>query len=441
MQPPSTRFSTDVALTLGVRLGSAVLLVFFRFFLAVFLGPAGQGQYYVFLQSALLFAMIWSMGLGHSAIYFTNKLKLESDRRKIPLGTYHLSFLIATLFTLGSYFVLQKNLFGLGDKVPDEFLLLVLLGALILTLYHNGQSVLLAIHRNRLYVLLAFVTAILQVVVFLLFMSVGIQGPRSAMGAYCVAVALVVLAGYVSTVTTTGTEPALFGPEMKARLRFGVQAALSSVLSVLIYRIDFFLVARMLGDTSSGQYSVAEMMSEVIWFIPDAIATMLLPRMARLDSADERREGVAVIRHSLWITLAASVILPAAVFIFVSTLGNAYHSSFLPFVLLLPGIWTMSIGKVAFSLLIVRKDLFFANGCLLATLLLNGILTFFTIPHWGLHGAAASSSIALTVGSALVLGRYLRISGASLKSATILQKTDILEFRKILARVPLFGKK
>lgn len=427
-----TRFSSDVAFAFAARVGSAVLLVCFRFFLALFLGPTDQGAYYAFLQGALLFAMIWTLGLGQSAIYFSNKLEHQQKTNAVAIGTYHLSAICALAFGTVFYVLFSAAPWFSVFGIDRGLLPFVLIGAVLLTLYHNGQSILLAIHRNRHYALLAVVATALQIAIFLLLIRSGIQGKEGAILAYCSAMALVSFAGYLITVRTPGVGFSLIGPHVRGRFAFGIQASVAAVLSVLIYRVDFFLLSKMMGESAAGHYSVAEMMSEIVWFIPDAVATILLPRAAGFQPDQQRVAGAGAIRNSLWISLVAVVVMPAVAFAFVTSFGTSYRPSFTPFLVLLPGIWAMSVGKVAFVLLMARKDLKMANFILLLTLAMCGALTAVTVPILGLLGAALSSTIALFLGSTLIVMRFAGLSRSCPSELLIPRKEDFEMYRKFL---------
>ena len=151
------------------------------------------------------------------------------------------------------------------------------------------------------------------------------------------------------------------------------------------------------GARQVGLYSVGTALAEVVWFITNAAAVVLAPRVASADASEADRLTEAVARVVGLLTVSAAILLAIfAPLIVVLFFGSAFAESAWAVWLLLPGIVTFSISRILSMYLLGRNrlkvDLAAASVGLVVTLALD----FALIPHFGFRGAAVASSIAYT---------------------------------------------
>ena len=70
-------------------------------------------------------------------------------------------------------------------------------------------------------------------------------------------------------------------PVLKAQVKFGVQGQAGNILQLLNYRLDKYIALAFVGTTGVGIYAIAVGVTESIWFISNAVAVVLVPRLTR----------------------------------------------------------------------------------------------------------------------------------------------------------------
>jgi O-antigen/teichoic acid export membrane protein len=190
-------------------------------------------------------------------------------------------------------------------------------------------------------------------------------------------------------------------------VRYGVRAWLGGLAHLLNARVDQVLLGLLATQAALGTYAVAVNASEVLFYLPSAVGTALLPAVARAGVATGVERTLRVFRVVMIITLAAvavaalvgPVLLPVV-------FGGDYHGSVEPFLFLLPS----AIGFVASA---VFSNALLASGAPalsslgpVVSLTIGVALDLILIPKHGAAGAAIAASAALLCGGAAAAIAY-----------------------------------
>lgn len=244
------------------------------------------------------------------------------------------------------------------------------------------------------------------------FMIAGATGVVAA-GADVLSLMAVVAAGALATVAvqgatlrarrTDGPRPGFPPIHLGPLLASGLRTHAGTVIQSLAYRVDFFVIAALLGSAELGVYSVSVMLVQVLWFTPDALGMSLLQRTASQEpgrsSASELRSAFA--RGGVATVLGAVLVATTAWLFLAPVFGEGFRSAYEPLLILLPGAIALSYWKLAVTYLFARGyDLSKTVGAGVAATLSVG-LDFLLIPRYGLNGAAAAASVGY-VGAALL---------------------------------------
>jgi O-antigen/teichoic acid export membrane protein len=194
-------------------------------------------------------------------------------------------------------------------------------------------------------------------------------------------------------------------------LRFGVRAWGGGVSQLLNARLDQILLGVIASEAALGLYAVAVNAAEMLLFVPAAIATSLLPAVAREHDPTPRRT-MRTFRSALVLTLS-SIAAAAALgwFLIPLVFGARFEDSVGPFLWLLPG----PVGYTALS--IFSSSLLASSAPGLASLSIGTalgtglILDLALIPAFGASGAAAAASAAFLVGGATSAVLYRHVTG------------------------------
>lgn len=214
----------------------------------------------------------------------------------------------------------------------------------------------------------------------------------------------------VALLSAAASETGWTRPDMgvlRDSVRFGARAWIGSLSRLLNARTDQIIIGIISTEAVLGVYAVSVNASEVLYYLPSAVATALLPAIAAAEPATRLERTLRVYRAILLLTLAMIVVAAAlGPLLLPLVFGDAYRPAVVPFLLLLPsavGFATMSVfaGSSLASLAPGRSSL----GPL-AALVCQTTLDFVLIPPAGASGAAIAASVALLVGGAVAVFLY-----------------------------------
>jgi O-antigen/teichoic acid export membrane protein len=180
------------------------------------------------------------------------------------------------------------------------------------------------------------------------------------------------------------------------------------------YRADTYIIqALMLPARSLGNYSVAVTMAELVFYVPDSITTIFLPRVAGSTPEDSNRLVGRVGRLTTLLTVGLALSLIPVAYIGIHVVLPQFVDCLLAFVVLLPGVVSLSVAKVMTSYVNGRGHPgLVAIGTIAATVL-NVALNLVLIPMFGIVGAALASLISYTFQAGVALIFASRLSGQS----------------------------
>ena len=195
-------------------------------------------------------------------------------------------------------------------------------------------------------------------------------------------------------------------------VRFGARAWAGGVSQLLNARVDQILVGLIASEAVLGFYAVAVNCAEILLFMPSAIATSLLPAIAREHDVTTVERTLRSFRSASVLTLGSIAVAFAVGWLLIPLVfGPDFSDSVQPFMWLLPGaLGYTALSIFSSSLLASRAPGLSSLGS--ATALGAGLaLDLALIPVLGAAGAAAAASAAFLAGGLIVAFLYRRISG------------------------------
>lgn len=180
----------------------------------------------------------------------------------------------------------------------------------------------------------------------------------------------------------------------KENLKYGVKAYIACLFSYLILKVDVLMINHLRGSESTGIYSLAVSLSDILYMVSSSVGLIAFPEFGRTVCMLEKHKLLKEILRkmnillSLLLCLAAVVIRPVVQIAY----GSLYIESVPVFLILLPGVWAMSNVTILnnFYASINKTEVsIFAGMIGLAT---NVILNIFWIVQYGIIGAALAST-------------------------------------------------
>ena len=208
-------------------------------------------------------------------------------------------------------------------------------------------------------------------------------------------------------------------------VRYGARAWLGGLAHLLNARVDQVLLGLLASQAALGAYAVAVNASEVLFYLPSAVASALLPAVARGGGAAGVERTLRVFRVVILLTaVAVGVAATLGPVLLPLIFGAAYRGAVEPFLWLLPS----AIGFVASA---VFSNALLASGAPalsslgpVISLTVGVTLDLLLIPQLGASGAAIAASAALLCGGTAAAVAYGVRSGLR-PAALIPRRADV----------------
>jgi len=220
-------------------------------------------------------------------------------------------------------------------------------------------------------------------------------------------------------------------------VRYSLVSLTANVVFFLVYRIDYWFVEKYCSSEELGNYIQVSKLGQMLLIVPSIIASVVFPHTAA--SAMDRTEMTDNIMRIGRITTVLYLILFLLIFflgkwLFPFVFGPTFQQMFIPFLLLLPGIWALSNLYILSAYFAgVNRVKVNVQGAAIALLIIF-IADFIFIRRYGMVAAAIISSSGYAVNfiySFLILKREHKVSIAQYWS---INKEDITWLRNIIHR-------
>jgi O-antigen/teichoic acid export membrane protein len=185
---------------------------------------------------------------------------------------------------------------------------------------------------------------------------------------------------------------------------YGLRSQAGTLALMLAYRSDLFLVDHALGPVSTGVYSVALTLSEVLRGVPETSQALVLSRAVKADLAAYVETAA---RRAALVTTGAGVLLAAASHLIVPLVfGRPYAEASVAFACLVPGVIGLAVSYTISPLLFLQGQVMVSAAAALAALAALWTLGLYGPGTMSLVKIATASSVAYWV-LALVQIAYL----------------------------------
>jgi len=396
--------------------------------LARVLGPAGRGSVAFITVTALVTARVAKVGLGQStSVLAAQRPSARAMLLSNLLGFSLLTSLVAGALVVGGLYLLDAEPAGL----TRTHLAILMAGIVAASLVDDNfligcgrlrQAAAISASGGWLY---AGALAVALATVGLTVDSAAVAWVAAHL-AWAAVLAIVGL-------RTAGARPP--SPRLLAEsVRFGARAWLGGVSLLLNARLDQILVGVIASEVALGLYAVAVNGAEILLFLPTAIATSLLPAVAREQEATSADRTLRTFRSAVVLTLGSIASAAAVGWLLIPLVfGADFRDAVQPFMWLLPGaLGYTALSIFSNSLLASRAPGLSSMGS--AAALGAGLaLDVALIPSFGASGAAAAASAAFLAGGALAAALYRRTARFGWREV-VPTREDLAFLRLVAAR-------
>ncbi|MFH1005893.1 MAG: polysaccharide biosynthesis C-terminal domain-containing protein [Candidatus Latescibacterota bacterium] len=417
------------------------------------LGPAGKGRFTLLSTTVQLLVVVFGEALGRSNPYFVGR----NPEKLGALSANTICYGLAAYFFLSGIFVGGAHFSIWPDPGGSSLLWLLVFWVVCATVLFRGlNSLFLGLERMKVYNALPVFFALAYLIGNAIALKGLDGGVAGVMISWLIAAILTfslaiwflrrVLHGHSDSVQTTawvqqeGDEiPSSHRPFGLSAdftwspdrllfvhsMRFGLKAMLISLLLVLLFRVDVYLVGYFLGAKATGVYSIAIVLAEMLQKIPNVAGTILFSKISGGSSEQGDRLTAQVSRSIFALTMIAAgimALLGSRLILLMS--GAEYEGAYLPFLYMIPGIVTMASGSVINTNLWVQGYPPQAIVAPIAAVCTNIVLNILFIPRFGLVGAGIATSVAYSLWSFLLFVYFSKRTALSFRDLVVVRISD-----------------
>lgn len=424
--------------TIATRFGLAVLIFSTDIVLAHLLGPAAKGRFTLVLLFSQLAALLVGLGMDNA---LGNVAGRDTQSARAGFANAVIWSAVVGGFTV----VLSGWLYGLPTDtrphgplvalVPNlsaaqfTYAALAIPGELFFSI---GLFALLGRRRIGAYSAIRLLRRLL--------LLVGVVG-AALIASLSLDVALVVnlgtlvltavaIAWAASRDGVAGLRPS--AGLLEEELRFGSRVLPGAVAERLQFRADSFIVNAVVGVRATGIYSVTSGLAETLWYVPNALGTVMFSRAVD-PTADAGRIAAVLTRTTIVVALVSAIpafaLGPRLVRL---VYGSAFSDAGVALRLILPGIVAYSIVAVLSRYIVGRGRPGTGTMILVIGLVLNIVANLILVPHYGINGAAMSSSISYGLTAIVTLLVFRSVSGRGIVETLVIQPSDVRALRSMV---------
>lgn len=220
--------------------------------------------------------------------------------------------------------------------------------------------------------------------------------------------------------------------------RYSLISLAASLVFFLVYRIDYYFVhiSPVCTDADLGNYIQVSKIGQLLLVIPQIIASVVFPRSASGHMREELNTALMIIARLLlqFFLLLFIVIFFMGDWLFPAVFGSTFNKMNLPFLILLPGIFALSVLALLSAYFSgkgnVRVNL---EGAIIALIfVLAG--DYFLVPYYGIVAAAGISTVGYCINLAYSLRQFYKDYSVNLVEFFRWRKTDYHWLKSLLTR-------
>ncbi|MBS1731138.1 MAG: polysaccharide biosynthesis C-terminal domain-containing protein [Bacteroidetes bacterium] len=198
--------------------------------------------------------------------------------------------------------------------------------------------------------------------------------------------------------------------ETKKILRFSIISLMANTIFFLVYRIDYWFVHKspVCTDADLGNYIQVSKIGQMLLIVPQIIASVVYPGTASGQGREQFHAGIMIIARLLSRLFLVALIITSFFgnTIFITVFGETFDRMWLPFMILIPGIFALSVLTMLSSYFAGKGNL--RVNVIGASIALMIVITgdYFFVPKYGIIAAACVSSMAYMANLAFSLRQF-----------------------------------
>lgn len=224
--------------------------------------------------------------------------------------------------------------------------------------------------------------------------------------------------------------------QLRRAISFGVKGYSANALQLVSFQLDLFILAAVAPAAAVGRYALAVRATMLLLLLPEALSSVLYPRVARLSAdADERgREMVETksLRHIGLITAAGMLGMAGALELFVvPVFGAAYRPAIDLALILLPGTASLGISMVLAATIVGRGRPNYSVYASLVTTPITVLMYATMIPAFHGTGAALASTLSYLGSLTVYCVFYRRVTDRNVLPLLVPTRDELADLKAL----------
>lgn len=217
--------------------------------------------------------------------------------------------------------------------------------------------------------------------------------------------------------------------------RYGIWTTFNFIALMLYGRVDSVIIAKFLGTTELGYYTIAVKTSEILFLFVHSIQNVLMPRLSR-NRTNETAHFTALVHRTLlpFILMMGIILLITGYFLIPVIYGADFIHSIPPFLILMIATTVYCMHKLLNPFYFATNQVKIILIYSVTTFTINSGLSITLVPIMGISGAAISTLISYLLVTSNLIWLFKSKNGLSLRELVLLKTADLLWIRKKLTR-------
>ena len=431
----------NISFIFGSQIISTAIGFLSSIFITRILGSEGRGDNTIFTNSIAFSVLFFGFSINSTIVYFINSQKAKAEEL---LSTIIILILCSTILVYVTLDVLEY-FNALYIALPPDiqsrsykfifstlYFTTILNGVLqaFLSTYKKFKA--LSIYGTALQV----VPATLYCLMFYNIISFNHNDPFKS----------VIIVTFIVGITSSIAILILFARLLHIRpskklipvsllrqfIFFSSMAYIGNIVTFLTYKLDFWVVDFYRGKSELGIYSLAAQLSQLLWLLPQSIATVLYAYASSSEEQQAINYTTKLQQVAFYATLIFGVAGLGLAYFFIPVLyGQEFAPAFHLMCIFMIGIIPFSITTVLASLYAARGNFKISFIISLIIFIFSSIMYLTLIPKFGLFGGAISSALAYLISSIISELWFCKLYSVSTYNLLMIKK-DIFSMTKFL---------
>ena len=373
------------------------------------LGAEGRGENAIFTNAISFAVLFFGFSISSTIPYFINSGKAKAEELLTTILIFSFGSAVLVFGTLSIFENIGKLHWALSDGIQSFQYKVIFTGIYLSTLLNGILSTYLLTYKKFKEVSIygvIFQIFPLSIYLFLYFNIIPYNHDHPfenivhIIGITSLISIIAIILLFIKTVPVRPSKTLIPPGVIKQFIFFSSMAYIGNVATFLNYKLDFWVVDEYYGKSQLGIYSLAAQLSQLLWILPSAIASVLYSYASKCSEKDAVQYTIRLKQIAFYATFLLGLIGLLLAYFFIPILyGKEFSGAFNLMMIFILGVIPFSLPTVIASLFAARGNFKMSFVLSLIIFVFSSIMYFTLIPHFGLIGGAASSAIAYLLGS------------------------------------------